>query len=267
MSWDDLRGLGVAVAESHVDSGRFGVRVGRAVARWKELDQAYVATELTAGLHALRPDIAVARWPAHLTAVAGRLADSGTALVPADTLVYWSAPTAVVRANVPIPAWMSLASTPVGRGDVEAMVRATFADYPTHYSASALFDARRVLSGYVDWAGRLASDSPENCVTVLGDHDELMALATTQVVDDSHSLEVLLAGTAPAHRGQGVYRRLCAGVAARAAQLGCRDVVISTQASNIAVQRAWTSLGLRPFAAFTTVHARLAGEERDTSRS
>jgi GNAT superfamily N-acetyltransferase len=102
----------------------------------------------------------------------------------------------------------------------------------------------------------MAGAAPRDCVAVLGEHDALMALATTLMVNDGQSLEVLLAGTAPNFQGRGVYRSLFAGVVARTAELGCLEVVISTQASNIGVQRAWAALGLRPFAAFTTVHVR-----------
>lgn len=251
MSWDDLEGTGIHASASELDTRRFGFPVAR-VTVGRDTTDAQAAQHVVDDLERLAPTVAVARWPADRVGFAAELVRRGLQVLPADTLVYWAgAATGAASAGGPVP----LTDAPALAPAVEELVAATFADYPTHYLASPDFPPDLVLAGYVEWAGRTAREHPEDVLLQLVDGVPA-AVATTARVDGGRGLEVMLAGTHPDHRGRGVYRALLAGVLARAGVDGAERVVISTQASNTAVQRVWCTLGLRPVSAWTTVHLR-----------
>ncbi|QIM21427.1 GNAT family N-acetyltransferase [Phycicoccus sp. HDW14] len=253
MSWDDLEGTGIRTSASELDTRRFGFPVARLTVG-RDTTDAQAAQHVVDDLERLAPAVTVARWPADRVGLAGELVRRGLQVLPADTLVYWAGEVADVPSGGE-PGPVSLADAPALAPAVEELVAATFADYPTHYLASPDFPPDLVLAGYVEWAGRTAREHPEDVLLQLVDGVPA-AVATTARVDGGRGVEVLLAGTHPDHRGRGVYRALLAGVLARAGADGAQRVVISTQASNTAVQRVWCTLGLRPVSAWTTVHLR-----------
>ncbi len=186
-----------------------------------------------------------------MTGVGQRLSEMGWVLYPADTLVYWSAPT-IGAIGSPL-GFVSLANEPALTTQWPELVRDVFENYPNHYSASSQFDADDVLAGYVEWGSRAAAESPARCFALV-QGGEVMSLATTLVLADG-SLEVELAGTVTRQRKSGHYRALLQGLLSEASKLGAERLVISTQAANSAVQSAWASFGFRPISAFTTIHA------------
>ena len=66
--------------------------------------------------------------------------------------------------------------------------------------------------------------------------------------------EVLLAGIAEGHQNQGLYPHLMKEMINAARANGAKQLVISTQASNIAVQRVWARVGLRPILSVENCH-------------
>lgn len=254
MSWDDLAGSGVSTSASEVDTRRFGFPVARVLVG-RDTTDADAATRIIEDLGRLEPEVAVARWPADRVRLAGELVRRGLRVLPADTLVYWAGPAGAPADGPAAAEAVTLSASPHLVPVVESLVAATFADYPTHYLASSDFRPELVLAGYVDWAARSARERPEDVLLRLVEGVPV-AVATTARVDAGRATEVLLAGTHPDHRGRGVYGELLAGVLAGARAAGREQVVISTQASNTAVQRVWCRLGLRPVSAWTTVHLR-----------
>lgn len=252
MSWWDLAGSGVTSAPSRVDSRRFGLEVLRTLVGDGETDDREVARTILADIARHEPDITIARWPARLTRVASQLTLSGVRVVPADLLVYWR--TAVRQDVMEIdPAVSLLADVPDLADQFPAAVRATFAGYRHHYSASTVFPDSATLDGYVEWASTVAVGTPERCV-VATDGSRLMAFATVRLAPEGDVAEVELAGTVPGNEGKGWYSRLLRGALHTIADSGATELVISTQGWNVAVQSAWASIGLRPMAAFITAH-------------
>ncbi len=250
MSWDDLRGVGVAAAASPYDTARFGIRTARVVVRDGERDVTGAATEIASHLSRLDPEVAIVRWPAPMVGLGQALAANGWRVHPADTLLYWSTP---VREGLARAGELtSVADEPGLAIKLPGLVRDVFANYPNHYLASSQFKARDVLDGYVEWATRAAEESPALCFLLVSGGDVVSFAATRLLMDGS--LEVELAGTVAHQRNSGHYRALMYGLLGEAAAVGAPHLLISTQAGNTAVQSAWASQGLRPLSAFTTVH-------------
>ena len=76
---------------------------------------------------------------------------------------------------------------------------------------------------------------------------------TLEVDAGAGHLEIPLAGLLPAAQGKRLHDILLDGCERVAVARGAQRVVVSTQAHNVRVQRAWAPQGLRPFAATETV--------------
>jgi GNAT superfamily N-acetyltransferase len=254
VTWLDLHGSGVTVSPSPLETDRFGVSVARVVVG---LDATWDDSLAAALAHACArdEDVLVVRWASGLVRCGAALAASGRDVIPADTLVYWE-----VATDRLADAGRGLADDlRVRRGTshpaaLDRLVAGVFGGYVNHYTANPLLAPDLALAGYVDWVRRTAEDDPDG-VAVLAHGEEDVGLATWFVDPGGDFVEILLAGLVPEARGHGWYAALLAEAGRVATDLGVRRVVISTQAANVAVQRAWVSAGFRPFATVTTAHA------------
>jgi hypothetical protein len=253
VSWRDLDRDDVVAAASQVESDRFGVSLARVTVGRR-------ATEGDDTWHALaqacdRPeDVLVVRWPSALVGCSSVLAASGRVVLPADTLTYWDTPATDLAAQPVAPD-----TPPVVRADqvdpaeLHAAVADVFAGYVNHYAANPLLDRRLALEGYVDWVARTLHAQP-GAGAVLVDGDRVLGFGTWVMDPAGEHCEFLLGGMRAESRGRGWYALLLVETARAALAAGVPTLLISTQGSNVGVQRAWARLGLRPRAEFTTAH-------------
>lgn len=259
MSWDALQGATVTRAGSTVESDRFGLTIGRVVVG-DECPEPQASQALGTVLEQSPEELLVVRWPTRLVALGAVAAASSRAIIPADVLTYWEVPVSDLQPEpaalarddlrVDVPSEADDAS----RAALESVVRDSFTGYGNHYTANPRLDRDLALTGYLDWARRALDENPRD-VVLLQHRDEPIGVATLTTGGDGQDLEILLAGLTGSTQGQGWYRHLLAGVGDQARARGCSRVIISTQAHNIRVQRAWARSGFRPFGAVTTVHA------------
>ncbi|MGW4637550.1 GNAT family N-acetyltransferase [Sphaerisporangium sp. NPDC004334] len=194
-------------------------------------------------------EVLVLRYPAEHVTWFAELTGLGRTAVFADALVYWRLDAGRGRPPEPSP---GLGTRPIGRAaEVEDLVGAIFSGYANHYAANPLFTTVQAVAGYREWALRSAEEG--RC---LGLHDlggqALLGLATLD--EDGPATEILLAGVVPSAQGRGLYAHLLKGVEDRAVAHGAARVVISTQAHNVRVQRAWARYGFEPVRTVLTVH-------------
>jgi ribosomal protein S18 acetylase RimI-like enzyme len=253
VSWAQLSSAGLTYAPSRADSDRFGVTVARASLGQSTTFTKQLAADVDDALRS-EDEVVIVRFPASLTEIPAVVAASGRAVLAADTLVYWSAePQALVdAAPAGPPEGFSIGRGAVDPARLTQAVVATFEDYPNHYAVNPAFPADQALAGYVEWALRSATADPDGLI-VLEEAARLVGFATWSTEEGVAEIE--LAGLVPSARGRGLYAHLLAEVGRSSAARGCRLLVISTQAGNARVQRAWIRAGLSPLAAFTTLHA------------
>lgn len=252
MSWDQLLEPGVVVRDSPVETARFGCSIERVTIGPGPVD----VDRLLAVIQDLSADVLVVRYDAARLELAGTLARSPRALVPAGALTYWDK--AVSVDERPAPSNLEVRSADALDLKtvsvlVQEIVRASFRDYGNHYTANPLLDRSAALAGYEDWAVRSLTSDPGN-VLVMMDRGEPIGLATLEPGADAGHLEILLAGLVPAAQGRRLYGALLHACESLAAARGAHRLIISTQIHNVRVQRAWARHGLRPFAAIETVH-------------
>lgn len=122
------------------------------------------------------------------------------------------------------------------------LIRRIFADYVTHWHYCPTTDKLRAEDAYVEW---MYSESKMGRTEILEYHEkELCGFAAVRIDEDM--TDILLAGVTPEVQGLGWYRRMLQLLIARmsAMQLSCLN--ISTQASNIRVQRISSRWALSP---------------------
>ena len=251
MAWSDLRAPGVSYAASPWDSRRFGTSVGRVSVGHGTTWSPELVDQVRQALSG-DDEVLVVRHPPELTGLSEVLAASSRRLLPADALVYWETTAAALAGSAPATPGLIVTRGSGSPADLDEAVRATFADYPNHYAVNPLFPPDDVLAGYVEWALRAAGGGH---VAVLRDDEGVVGFATWSADEELDHVEIELAGLVPRARGRGVYGQLLAEVGRVAVEAAIAKVVISTQAGNVRVQRAWHRAGLAPMAVFTTLHA------------
>jgi GNAT superfamily N-acetyltransferase len=267
MAWDDLTGADVTYAPSSVETKRFGVSTARITVGY-ELDTALDSypSRLAAVLVQADDDVLIIRYPASAVTVGALIAGSGRDIIPAGALTYWEARIQAEpglgqvqgRDDLDVVAVSDMVGRDgVSRNEVVRIVNDvvgdSFAGYGNHYLANPLFNRDAALAGYQDWARR-SLDSGDTLILLQAGAPIGLATCATSRDGRSH-LEILLAGLVGLAQGKGHYAVLLSACAELARARGIDRLIISTQAHNTRVQRAWAKTGLRPFAVVETVHA------------
>lgn len=169
----------------------------------------------------------------------------------ADTLLYFEVDT---QTPINLSEGMSFHSlTRSDKASVNQLIRHIFTGYQNHYSGNPNLRGINVVTAYQEWAVANLENGEGSVflATLTGRHN-----AGLLVVDEANDLynEVLLAGVEPEYRRQGVYSEMVRHVITHSRNSGKRSVVISTQAANIGVMRAWCRLGFVPVRAINTIH-------------
>lgn len=131
---------------------------------------------------------------------------------------------------------------------IEKLVREVFAGYQNHYSSNIHLDRVSVEDAYVDWALNSLNTESRNRTKILLEDGQPIGYALIQ--GHESSIDVLLAGVTPKAEGTGAYTEFL-GTLCNDSHL---DAYISTQTSNIRVQKSWIRSGFQPYKSFSTVH-------------
>jgi len=258
MTWAGLSGSKVSYFSSESESQRFGIPIGRITVGFEAQDA--VHSSLTEVMSSAADDLLIVRWPSDRLSLASAALASGRTIIPADTLTYWEARAGTVgqsAGGAPAPGLACAPATAFGgdpRAAVAEVVLDSFRAYGNHYLANPALDPHLALEGYVSWAHGSLDEDPEN-VLILALDNAAVGVATLTHDRSAGDLEVMLAGIVSSHQAKGWYQYLFAAIDSEAIERRCKRVIISTQAHNVRAQRAWARMGLRPFAAITTVHA------------
>ena len=202
--------------------------------------------------------VTILRYPSEALSLVRDVAWTDVALYPAGTLVYWQGPALADQPDIQpdIRQDGSMEVLPRDRqrfsADILAVLRDSFHDYVNHYSANPLIEPGVVVEGYAEWAASTMSHPDNRVFAVAASGGEAIAVAVVAVVGGDWEIE--LASVAGHAQRQGHYATLIRRVTSAAKTAGAERVIISTQAHNIGVQRAWAKLGFVPIAAIDTVH-------------
>ncbi|MDQ7027803.1 MAG: GNAT family N-acetyltransferase [Anaerolineae bacterium] len=129
----------------------------------------------------------------------------------------------------------------------------SFKGYYGHYHADSRLDNALCDAVYIDWAKNSVSSQLADAVYVLEGDKGLDAFATLRTNSEDEG-EGVLFGVAPHAQGQGIYRALMIQGMIWCLEQGTQRMVVSTQITNVAVQKVWARLGFEFDRAYYTLH-------------
>ncbi len=235
------------VMRSAIDEARFGIRVAR--------NHALTAETLEETLAFCREqaiDMLIARTPSQAIRFVQQLEALGFQLM--DTLVYYRRD--LTRTPIPEPQDAALIR-PVRSGE-EAAVRAiaaqAFQGYYGHYHADPRLDQAACDAAYVSWAERSCLDRSVADEVLVAELDgQLVGFATLRR-NTSTQGECPLIGVVPSAQRRGIYRSFVVHAMQWCLENGMNETVVSTQITNLAVQKVWVRLGFEPMQFYYTFH-------------
>lgn len=256
MAWTGLTGDDIRYSFSEPESRRFSRNIGRLVVGYDARPGVELERRLRDAVAEADDDILVVRYPTEHGRLGAAIAESGRKIYPADVLMYWEVDAAKL-AEMPSDVAEGLTVAPAEDDDdsreaLWAVIADSFQGYSNHYASNPELDQELALAGYIEWARGALDRGPQNVILLR--HRGAPVGASTLTQSDDY-VEMELAGLVSNAQGQGWYHVLLAGVGQETERRGLSRVIISTQASNIRVQRAWVRAGWKPYAAVTTVHA------------
>ncbi len=171
-----------------------------------------------------------------------------------DTLAYYRRD----LAKSPIPRDTGQAVIrPVNAGEehaVRAVAAEAFKGYAGHYHADEKLERPLCDAIYPDWAFRscISRDAARE-VLVAELKGSIVGFATLRM-NNSEEAEGVLFGVLPRARRRGIYRSLMIQALNWCLMKGAAHMAISTQITNIVVQKVWVRLGLEPSHSQYTLH-------------
>ena len=235
------------LAPSEVESRRFGMRVFRAETH--DLDAKALLREILAA----EADLVILRLPAGDLAQLSRLERSGLPYLVADTLVYYVAELAKMPSTA--LANRDLEFVAAGEGELESLDRlvgSVFAEYRNHYASNPFLPKSGLIDGYREWARSFASGAPEKRAWLIRRGSELVGFSTCSEHGDRGV--VVVGGIEPTASGGGLYGDMIRFSRDHFRGRGLREMEVSTQVQNFAVQKVWSREGFVMREAKTTVH-------------
>lgn len=244
----------LALTESLTGSPEESARFGLRVARWRgtRFDPEFLASSV----YSQRLDLVILRLPSTQAHLAHRLSEHGLHPQYADTLVYYQSwlPGSCVAAPRNPDISFRLA-TAADAADLEVLVRACFLDYRSHYHANPHLTASSILEGYVEWAVRhIQAGTSDRQTWIARDRGKALAFACCHEPGDGNDGEIILNGVHPEHAGCGIYGDLIRFVRKLYAARGRSWMRISTQITNLAVQKVWQREGFHLQQSWVTFH-------------
>jgi GNAT superfamily N-acetyltransferase len=232
---------------SPIDEERFGIRTARAlVSNLKELRSA----EEFCRANDVR--LLIARCPVSEAQTAQEMEREGFLLM--DTLVYYARD----LKRTPFPTDEPKASIRLIRpGEEEAIktvANEAFQDYRSHYHSDDRLDRAKCNEVYPSWAYRsCVSREAADDILVAELDGCVMGFATLQLNSPQEG-EGVLFGISPSAQGHGIYRSFMIRGMDWCLSKGVTRMVVSTQITNIAVQKVWVRLGFELNRAQYTFH-------------
>jgi GNAT superfamily N-acetyltransferase len=236
-----------SITLSEVDEDRWGVRV--ALASLSSMADLASALEFC-GTEDVR--LLVARIPASEIRLAQALERNRFELM--DTLVYYER---VLTKEALPPATGDIPIRRIQPGDeqhVSAVARESFRGYMGHYNADPRLDPGKCEDVYIDWALRSCLSRDESSDVLVADMAGAIVGFATLRLNSPKEGEGVLFGVAPAAQGMGIYRAFMIHAMDWCLSKGARRMIVSTQISNIVVQKHWARLGFEFRGARYTFH-------------
>jgi len=166
-----------------------------------------------------------------------------------DTLIYYTYD--LVKASI-TPDTGKILVRPIRPGEEDVVE--SFRGYYGHYHADERLDRAKCDEAYTSWAVRsCVSKDVADEVLVAEQEGHIVGFATLRL-NSAEESEGVLFGIVPRFQEQGIYQSFMIRGMEWSQSKGTMRMIVSTQITNIAVQKAWTRLGFEPHHAYYTFH-------------
>jgi GNAT superfamily N-acetyltransferase len=224
------------IMESQEDTQRWGVKTYRIFPK----NPFELATE----------GFVIARIDTKDIALTQRALEAGYKLC--DTLVYWEGECTESDSHPPEAGYWARPIQDFDKKAIADITKESFQGYSSHYSADPRLE--NVEEAYMDWATKAKDGIVITKETIDGPcfYKTPVAYGTFGLLEDR--CELVLGGVLKAHRGKGLYEHLVKACMNWGLSKGVERIQISTQITNVSVQRVWANLGLKPSKSYYTLH-------------
>jgi len=232
---------------SDIDEKRFGIKV----AKVKDITSDYWSTVMRFCL-TNKVALLIARCSTAEVTTIQAMEKKGFILT--DTLVYYKKE--IHNKAIPYNEGQ-VRIRPIRQGEenrIKEIAQGAFRGYYGHYHADERLNRLACNEVYIDWAFRSClSKDMADMVLVAELGNSVVGFATLQIKSPDTG-EGVLFGVAPEAQRHGVYRAMMIGGMIYLKEKGLKQMVVSTQIMNIAVQKVWTRLGFEPSHSYYTSH-------------
>jgi len=231
---------------SQLDSDRFGIRVARAQISSGALPQVMESCAEQ------KIDLLVARCAVSDFANIHALESHGFLLT--DTLVYYSFDLARRSPPADTGEFPVRSLRPEDSEQVQAVAAAAFKGYVGHYHADRRLDRRKCDEAYSDWAARSCVPGLAADHALVAEHGGHVIGFATLRINSPLEVEGLLFAVAPEYQGRGVCRSFMIHSLEWTRSQGAQRMLISTQITNVSMQKVWTRVGFELRYSYYTFH-------------
>jgi GNAT superfamily N-acetyltransferase len=231
---------------SELETERFGVRAARARVVRETLPRVldFCLAE--------RVELLVTRCATTDLAAAQAMESHGFLLM--DTLVYYG----FDLSKKPIPEhsgeFLVRQFRPNDRDQVRLVAARAFKGYMGHYHADPRLDRRQCDETYASWAERSTMLKSAADEVLVAEHDGNIVGFATLRRNSSEEGEGLLFAVVPEYQKRGVCRALMIRSLRWCQSQGATRMVISTQVTNVFMQKVWCRVGFEPSTSYYTFH-------------
>ena len=246
--------IGFTVIDSPTETARFQRKVKRFVLHGKDAQPMLKAIEEDS------PDLAIVRIPTDRYDVLQQLHGICDDAILADCLVIYERDN--TRCEPPPPprneGWALRTATAEDISIINKLTEIVFENYQNHYSANQQLSKFSLVDGYKEWNESFLRTPGRRCLlaTIEG---KVCAFATVRIEDEEG--EGVLYGVSSEFQGRGVYRDLIRSTVHLFIDEGATKSIVSTQITNLPVQRVWVTEGFLLTQSYYTVHLNYAGQQ------
>ncbi|WP_426208456.1 GNAT family N-acetyltransferase [Massilia sp. TWP1-3-3] len=235
------------ISLSSIDKSRFGITTAK-----MQLSGDEPVPDINAWCDANSVELLIARCRCDDIALVQKLEADGFFLT--DTLVYYRNKELTQSADVLKEGYSTRFATAADAATVGALAEVTFAGYTGHYHADPRLASADCDAVYSSWAASSCASTAVADQVILIEHGgKTVAFATVKKVE-SYMMEGVLFGVSPEHQGRSLYNALMLLAQNWAMNHNFKQMIVSTQVTNLAVQKVWCRQRFEPFKSYYTFH-------------
>jgi len=235
------------ISLSEIDARRFGIITAKAF-----LDQSDQVNDVMNWCIEKKAELLIARTPVENITLAQDMEAAGSSL--ADTLIYYKNQNFQDMPFAAADGYSWRFATASDAEEVGQLSGRIFKNYQGHYHADRRLNKSDCDEVYVSWAVNSCLDKNiADTMLVISFNQKIAGFLTLKTID-RETCEIVLNGVDPDFQNQGIYSLLIRLAKKWATEHQFRQIVVSTQLNNLAVQKVWCRHGFEPHKSFYTFH-------------